>query len=277
MLGDNNNANIDNNGALKKTNISLNLIETNPDQPRKNFDQDKLTELSKSIKNLGQLVPIIIRENRNNNKFIVVAGERRWRAAKMAGLKSIDAIIYKKNEQLSSLASIIENVQREDLNSLEEANAYNSLISEYNLTHDEISKFTGKSRSYISNSVRILGLPENIKKLLSSKKISFGHARALLSAKNVHDLAKIIINNQLNVRQTEDLVKNEQQNKKLDKNQAKSLVEKDPNISDYEKYLSLKLGYEVQIRDRKGKGTISVKYKNLDQLEQIISIFNKKN
>ena len=217
MLGDNNNANIDNNGALKKTNISLNLIETNPDQPRKNFDQDKLTELSKSIKNLGQLVPIIIRENRNNNKFIVVAGERRWRAAKMAGLKSIDAIIYKKNEQLSSLASIIENVQREDLNSLEEANAYNSLISEYNLTHDEISKFTGKSRSYISNSVRILGLPENIKKLLSSKKISFGHARALLSAKNVHDLAKIIINNQLNVRQTEDLVKNEQQNKKLDK------------------------------------------------------------
>ena len=191
--------------------------------------------------------------------------------------KSIDAIIYKKNEQLSSLASIIENVQREDLNSLEEANAYNSLISEYNLTHDEISKFTGKSRSYISNSVRILGLPENIKKLLSSKKISFGHARALLSAKNVHDLAKIIINNQLNVRQTEDLVKNEQQNKKLDKNQAKSLVEKDPNISDYEKYLSLKLGYEVQIRDRKGKGTISVKYKNLDQLEQIISIFNKKN
>ena len=277
MLGDNNNANIDNNGALKKTNISLNLIETNPDQPRKNFDQDKLTELSKSIKNLGQLVPIIIRENRNNNKFIVVAGERRWRAAKMAGLKSIDAIIYKKNEQLSSLASIIENVQREDLNSLEEANAYNSLISEYNLTHDEISKFTGKSRSYISNSVRILGLPENIKKLLSSKKISFGHARALLSAKNVHDLAKIIINNQLNVRQTEDLVKNEQQNKKLDKNQAKSLVEKDPNISDYEKYLSLKLGYEVQIRDRKGKGTISVKYKNLDQLEQIISIFNDKN
>ena len=208
---------------------------------------------------------------------MIIAGERRWRASKMAGLKSIDVIVNKKNEKFSSLASIIENVQREDLNSLEESEAYSSLIDEYNLTHEEISKFTGKSRSYISNSIRIVGLPDQIKELLSSKKISFGHARALLASKNIDKLAKIVVLKQLNVRQTEDLVKNEQEDKISHKQNNKKIIEKDPNIADYEKYLSLKLGYEVKIKDKKGNGTISVKYKNLDQFEDIISIFNKKN
>ncbi len=194
----------------------------------------------------------------------------------MAGLQTIDVIINNKNEQFSSLASIIENVQREDLNSLEEADAYNSLMNEHNLTHEEISKFTGKSRSYISNSIRIISLPDDVKKLLASKIISFGHARSLLASKNISSLAKIVVQKQLNVRQTENLVKNEQINKINHEQRNKNSTEKDPNISDYEKYLSLKLGYEVQIKDKKGKGKISVKYQNLDQLEEIISIFNEK-
>ncbi len=235
-------------------------------------------ELSKSIKNIGQLVPIIVTNNPDKkDNFIIVAGERRWRAAKMAGLKNINVIISKKKDDKNlSLASIIENVQREDLNSLEEADAYNSLIKEHKLTHEDISKFTGKSRSYITNIIRLIGLPDNVKKQLVLKKISFGHARALISAKNINKLCDIVIQEKLNVRQTEDLVKNEIKIKEISNKSITKLNEKDPNISDYEKYLSLKLGYEVQIKDKSGKGIISVKYKNLDQLEEIISIFNDK-
>ena len=235
-------------------------------------------ELSKSIKNIGQLVPIIVTNNPDKkDNFIIVAGERRWRAAKMAGLKNINVIISKKKDDKNlSLASIIENVQREDLNSLEEADAYNSLIKEHKLTHEDISKFTGKSRSYITNIIRLIGLPDNVKKQLVLKKISFGHARALISAKNINKLCDIVIQEKLNVRQTEDLVKNEIKIREISNKRITKLNEKDPNISDYEKYLSLKLGYEVQIKDKSGKGIISVKYKNLDQLEEIISIFNDK-
>ncbi len=235
-------------------------------------------ELSKSIKNIGQLVPIIVTNNPDKkDNFIIVAGERRWRAAKMAGLKNINVIISKKKDDKNlSLASIIENVQREDLNSLEEADAYNSLIKEHKLTHEDISKFTGKSRSYITNIIRLIGLPDNVKKQLVLKKISFGHARALISAKNINKLCDIVIQEKLNVRQTEDLVKNEIIIKEISNKSITKLNEKDPNISDYEKYLSLKLGYEVQIKDKSGKGIISVKYKSLDQLEEIISIFNDK-
>ena len=157
---------------------------------------------------------------------------------------------------------------------MEEAEAYNNLINEYNLTHEEISKYTGKSRSHISNFIRIVGLPKDIKLLLVEKKISFGHARALLSSKNISKMAKIVAKNQLSVRETEALIKeHKEEHKKLIGNS--NVTEKDPNISDYEKYLSLKLGYEVQIKDKKGTGVISVKYKTLDQLENIIAMFNK--
>ena len=195
----------------------------------------------------------------------------------MAGLEEIDVIIKNDSEKFSSLTAIIENVQREDLNPLEEGESYHSLINEHGLTHEEISKFTGKSRSYISNFIRIVGLPEDIKKLVRLKKISFGHARALLASENIVSLSEIVMQRQLNVRQTEELVKNEQIKKTNNDSVSKRISKKDPNISDYEKYLSLKLGLEVHIRDKNGKGAISVKYKNLDQLEEIISIFNKKN
>ena len=277
MLGEDSVQKIEGNNNLQKTSLNLNSIDLNPKQPRKIFDEEKLAELSNSIKNLGQLVPIIVKENPlKKGRFIVVAGERRLRASKIAGMKFIDVIIKSENDEYSSLASVIENVQREDLTSLEEAEAYRSLISEYNLTHEEISKYTGKSRSHISNFIRIVGLPEEVKKLLSTKKISFGHARALLAASNIKQLAEIVVSKELNVRQTEDLVKNEQNVGKSQLNKEGNIKEKDPNISDYEKYLSLKLGFEVQIKDKNGKGNISVKYQSLDQLEEIISLFNEK-
>ena len=195
----------------------------------------------------------------------------------MAGLKTIDAIIKNESDKFFNLASIIENVQREDLNTIEEAEAYYSLMKEYNLTHDEISKFTGKSRSYISNFIRIVSLPTDIKKLLELKKISFGHARALLASENIRKLVNTVIQKNLNVRQTEELVKSEEfKNKNNENDISNKINEKDPNIADYEKYLSLKLGLEVQIKDKNGKGAISVKYQNLDQLEEIISFFNEK-
>ncbi len=276
MLGDDKKSSTNINTTIQKTKIDLSLIEVNSKQPRKTFDDEKLLELSNSIKNIGQIVPIIVRESpKSKNKYIVVAGERRWRASKLAGLKTIDVVISDKNEKLSSLASVIENVQREDLNSMEEAEAYNSLINEHNLTHEEISKFTGKSRSYISNFIRIVGLPDDVKQFLIEGKISFGHARALLSAKNISKMANLVTKHQLNVRQTEALIKEEQKEISKKDINNENTKDKDPNISDYEKYLSLKLGYEVAIKDKKGKGVLSVKYKTLDQLEDIISIFNK--
>ena len=276
MLGDDKKSSTNINTNIQKTKIDLSLIEVNSKQPRKTFDDEKLLELSNSIKNIGQIVPIIVRESpKSKNKYIVVAGERRWRASKLAGLETIDVVISDKNEKLSSLASVIENVQREDLNSMEEAEAYNSLINEHNLTHEEISKFTGKSRSYISNFIRIVGLPDDVKQFLIERKITFGHARALLSAKNISKMANIVMKHQLNVRQTEALIKEEQKEISKKDINNENTKDKDPNISDYEKYLSLKLGYEVAIKDKKGKGVLSVKYKTLDQLEDIISIFNK--
>ena len=251
----------------------LSKIKPNIDQPRKKFSQESLLELSKSIKNQGLLVPIIVSEDKiKKDNYIIVAGERRWRAAKLAGLKEIHAIISDKDEKASSLASIIENVQREDLNSLEEAEAYKKLIDNYKMTHQEISKYTGKSRSYVSNLIRILNLPANVKSALLTGKITYGHARTLigLNDKEISKNLEEILNMNLSVRQTEEKVKI---GRGIIKLPAKK-ENKDINILDYEKYLSLKLGYQVIIKDKNGKGSLSVKYKNLEQLDAIIKFFN---
>ena len=223
----------------------------------------------KSIKNQGLLVPIIVNEDKKvKNNYIIVAGERRWRAAKLAGLSEIQAIVNKGEEKASSLASLIENVQREDLSPLEEGQAYQNLVEKYKMTHEEISKYSGKSRSYITNLIRILALPKSIKNFLAEGKISFGHARSLLSLKEeeMNKTLEDIMKLKLSVRDTEDMVKG---NKK-----SKINIKKDVNILEYEKYLSLKLGYQVTIKDIKGNGTLSVKYKTLEQLEEIVKIFN---
>ena len=254
-----------------KNSLPLEKIIPDPNQPRKTFKKGSIEELSISIKNQGLLVPIIVRktEGDNNDKYMIIAGERRWRASKMAGLSDINVIIENNNNKNVALTSLIENVQREDLNPIEEAEGYYNLVKKYKMKHEEISKYTGKSRSYITNLIRIISLPKNVKSMLMDGKISFGHARSLLGDANAENTAKLIIKENLSVRETESIVKKG----KAEKNTYKKIT-KDTNILDYEKYLSIKLGYKVQISDNNGKGRISVSYNTLDQLEEIIKFFN---
>ncbi len=258
--------------------LNINDIRPNINQPRSYFDNNSIKELSNSIKEQGLLMPILVKEAKssiNNKKFIIIAGERRWRACKSLKMKTINAIVIKNtSEKSDALAAIIENVQREDLSVLEEAIAYEKLIKNYKMKHEDIAKNTGKSRSYITNLLRVLSLNEEVKKLLNEKKISFGHARALLNAPNQLDLAHKVIKDNMSVRQLEDFLREGEQKGKSNNTIKKNLNLKDANIIDYEKYLSLKLGYKVEIKDKDGKGYLLVKYKNLEQLDAIIDLFN---
>ena len=258
--------------------LNINDIKPNINQPRSYFDDNSIRELSDSIKEQGLLMPILVKEDKNskNNKtFIIIAGERRWRACKRLKMKTINAIVIKNtSEKADALAAIIENVQREDLSVLEEAIAYEKLIKNYKMKHEDIAKNTGKSRSYITNLLRVLSLNEEVKKLLNEKKISFGHARALLNAPNQLDLAHKVIKDNMSVRQLEEFLREGEQKGKSNGFIKKSINLKDANIVDYEKYLSLKLGYKVEIKDKDGKGYLLVRYKNLEQLDAIIDLFN---
>ena len=260
--------------------LALNISDIKPSlyQPRSYFDDNSIKELAYSIKEQGLLMPILVKKDKNsthNNKYIIIAGERRWRACKSLKMKTINAIVIKNtSEKSDALAAIIENVQRENLSVLEEAIAYDKLIKNYKMKHEDIAKSTGKSRSYITNLLRILSLNEGVKKLLNEKKISFGHARALLNAPNQLVLARKVIADNMSVRQLEEYLR-----AVIDKDKKNTLPEKrlnlkDANIVDYEKYLSLKLGYKVEIKDKEGKGYLLVRYKNLEQLDAIIDLFN---
>jgi len=263
-----------------KAGLALNIsdIKPNHQQPRSYFDDNSIKELAESIKEQGLLMPILVKKdinNTNNKKFIIIAGERRWRACKSLKMKTINTIVLKKtSEKSDALAAIIENVQREDLSVLEEAIAYDKLIKNYKMKHEEIAKSTGKSRSYITNLLRVLGLNEGVKKLLNEKKISFGHARALLNAPNQLALANKVIADNMSVRQLEGVLRAGGHKDKNNVTSTKKVNLKDPNIVDYEKYLSLKLGYKVEIKDKEGKGYLLVRYKNLEQLDAIIDVFN---
>ncbi len=261
-------------------NLTLNISDIKPNvhQPRSFFDDNSIKELANSIKEQGLLMPILVKKDQNstnNKKFIIIAGERRWRACKSLKMKTINAIVIKNtSEKSDALAAIIENVQREDLSVLEEAIAYDKLTKNYKMKHEDIAKSTGKSRSYITNLLRVLSLNEGVKKLLNEKKISFGHARALLNAPNQLALAHKVVKDNMSVRQLEDFLR-EASNKDIKSDLIKkSLNLKDANIVDYEKYLSLKLGYKVEIKDKDGKGYLLVRYKNLEQLDTIIDLFN---
>ena len=261
-------------------NLALNIrdIKPNLQQPRSYFDKNSIEELAGSIREQGLLMPILVKKDKNstnNKKFIIIAGERRWRACKSLKMKTINAIVIKNtSEKSDALAAIIENVQRENLSVLEEAIAYDKLIKNYKMKHENIAKSTGKSRSYITNLLRILSLNDGVKKLLNEKKISFGHARALLNAPNQLVLAKKVIADNMSVRQLEDFLRAGELKDKKNTLPDKRLNLKDANIVDYEKYLSLKLGYKVEIKDKEGKGYLLVRYKNLEQLDAIIDLFN---
>tara|TARA_B100000963_G_scaffold150724_1_gene131396 strand:+ start:27 stop:869 length:843 start_codon:yes stop_codon:yes gene_type:complete len=252
----------------KTNNLSLAEIVPNKYQPRKNFDEENLNDLVKSIKERGVIQPIIVRKsNKDNSKYEIIAGERRWLAAQKAGLHDIPVVVTDADDLKSLEFAIVENVQRHDLNPLEEAQGYKRLIDEFAYDQDKVSKFIGKSRSYISNSLRLLNLPKEVLDFVEQKKITAGHAKILVGLDNATFLANKFIEKKLSVRQAENLVKLFRKSKRNTSSRV------DSNIRDLENSISEKIGLSVSIKNNKNnKGTISFFYKELDQLNKIIDI-----
>ena len=252
-----------------KTNkLALADIVPNKYQPRKNFEEENLEDLTNSIKERGVIQPIIVRKsNIDNSKFEIIAGERRWLAARKAGLHEIPVVITEADDLKSLEFAIVENVQRHDLNPLEEAQGYKRLIDEFSYDQDKVSKFIGKSRSYITNSLRLLNLPTEVLKMVENKKLTAGHAKILVGLDNAIFIANKVLEKRLSVRQTENFVKIFK-NKRITPNKVKDL-----NIKDLELSVSSKIGLKVDIQNKKNnKGKISFEYNDLDQLNKIIEI-----
>ena len=251
-----------------KTNkLPLSEIVPNKYQPRKNFDEEILNDLSNSIRERGVIQPIIVRKsNSQDPKYEIIAGERRWLAARKAGLHDIPVVVTEADDLKSLEFAIVENVQRHDLNPLEEAQGYKRLIDEFSYDQDKVSKFIGKSRSYITNSLRILSLPNEVLKFIEEKKISAGHAKILVGLDNAAFVANKIIEKRMSVRQVENFVK-------IFKTKKIHLKKNDSNVSSLENSITDKIGLKVIIKNKsKNKGTISIEYKDLDQLNKLIEI-----
>jgi len=255
---------------VKTTTNKLSLHEIIPSkyQPRKNFDEENLNDLTNSIKERGVIQPIIVRKSdEQESKYEIIAGERRWLAAQKAGLHDIPVVVTEVDDLKSLEFAIVENVQRHDLNPLEEAQGYQRLINEFNYDQGKVSKFIGKSRSYITNSLRLLSLPDDVIKLIAEHKLTAGHAKILVGLENASFIANKVIEKKLSVRQTENFVKIF----KVKKNKSK--ISKDANISDLERTISDKIGLNVIIKNnRRNQGTITFSYKEIDQLNKIIQI-----
>ncbi len=251
--------------------INISSILVNKNQPRKRFDKNILNELAESIKKQGVLQPIVVRRTKNS-EFEIVAGERRWRAAQIAGLHEMPAIIKTFSDDQAMEIALIENIQRENLNPVEEARAFKFLSEKNNNNHEEIANLVSKSQSHISNMIRLLELDEEILELIEDKKLSMGHARALIGVPNSIDLAKEIINKKLSVREIE---KKTAIYKKSKSKTNKSL--KDPNIIDLERELSEKIGLKTSINfnEQGSSGSITVYYSNLDQLDEVMRRLKK--
>ena len=252
----------------KKNQLSISDIIPNKYQPRKIFDENNLEELSNSIKERGMIQPIIVRKSIDDiSKFEIIAGERRWLAAQRAGLHNVPVVITEADDLKSLELAIVENVQRHDLNPLEEAQGYKRLIDEFSYDQEKVSKFIGKSRSHITNSLRLLTLPQDVINLIESQKITAGHAKILVGLPNASFVAAKILEKKLSVRQAETFVK-VFKNKKI-----KSSKKKDTNIIALELSISNKIGINVDIQNNyRNKGKISFEYKDLDQLNKIIDI-----
>ena len=253
----------------KKTNkLLLSEIIPNKYQPRKNFDAANLEDLTNSIKERGVIQPIIVRKsNTDNSKYEIIAGERRWLAASKAGLHDIPVVLTEVDDLKSLEFAIVENVQRHDLNPLEEAQGYKRLIDEFSYDQEKVSKFIGKSRSYITNALRLLTLPNEVLKFIEEKKISAGHAKVLVGLDNAYFIANKIIEKKLSVRQSENFVK-------IFRKKKSSFVKSlDPNIQSLEDSISDKIGLNVSIKNSKNnKGSITFSYHDIDQLNKIIDI-----
>ena len=261
------NKNEKNNQNFKLINISE--IKANKDQPRKDFKKEELEELASSIKSQGVLQPIVVRK-KAEQQYEIIAGERRWRGAQIAGLHEIPALIKEMTDNEAQEAALIENIQRENLNAVEEARAYKKLIESKNTGYDSLSSIVGKSKSHISNMLRLLELDDEILNYIIEGKLSMGHARALIGVPDAKALAKEIINKKLSVRETE---KNTSQYKKNKSNKKF----KDPNIVDLEKELSEKIGLKTSIHfNQEGSsGSLTLFYSDLDQLDDIMKRLKK--
>ena len=247
--------------------LSISSIVRNKYQPRKIFDKESLENLTASIKERGIIQPIIVRKTDSKDKFEIVAGERRWLAAQNAGLHEIPTVIIDADNLKSLEFAIVENVQRSDLNPIEEAEGYQRLIDEFNYDQEKVSKFIGKSRAHVANCLRLLTLPNEVIELINNGSLSQGHAKILVGLENSYILAKIIIDKKLSVRQSENLVRLFRRTKKI------RLVSSDSNIKNLQDSLENKTGIRVFIKNKKNnKGLISFQYEDLDQLNRLIEI-----
>ena len=252
---------------IQTNKIAIKDLIRNKFQPRKNFNKDSLEELSNSIKEQGVIQPIIVRTSKSDEgKYEIIAGERRWLASQNAGLHEVPVVILNVDDAKSLEFAIVENVQRQDLNAIEEARSYQKLINDFNYNQEKLSKFIGKSRSYIANSLRLLSLPEDVLLTVERGSLTAGHVRTLIGLNNSSELAKKIIQKKLSVRQSENLVK-QLRNKKF-----KLVLKKDSNILKLQKDLEEKTGLNISINNKKNNsGMISFEYKNLDQLDNLIN------
>ena len=253
--------------AVTTNKISISSIVPNKFQPRKRFEKESLEELSNSIRERGIIQPLIVRKSEDqDNKYELIAGERRLQASQNAGLHEVPVVILKADNLKSLEFAIVENVQRKDLNPIEEAEGYQRLINEFHYDQEKVAKFIGKSRAHISNCLRLLSLPKKIIKYLEDEKISQGHAKILVGLENSELIADKIISKKLSVRQTEGLAR-------LTRNRNIQKTKKDPNILDTENQLSSKIGMRVFIQNKRNKsGTLTFEYKDLDQLDRLIKI-----
>ena len=252
----------------QKNLLSISDLVPNKYQPRKIFDENNLNDLTNSIKERGMIQPIIVRKSVEEiSKFEIIAGERRWLAAQRAGLHNVPVVITEADDLKSLEFAIVENVQRHDLNPLEEAQGYKRLIDEFSYDQEKVSKFIGKSRSHITNSLRLLTLPDDVIRLIETQKLTAGHAKVLVGLENANFVAAKIIEKKLSVRQAENFVK-------IFKNKKQKLGKfKDTNIIALELSVSNKIGLNVDIQNNKrNKGKITFEYKELDQLNKIIDI-----
>ena len=251
--------------------VSLNIsqIQPNKNQPRKNFSPKELEELAQSIKSQGLLQPIIVRHIKEGS-YEIIAGERRWRAAQSAGIHEVDCIIKKFDDNKLFEVALIENIQREDLNVIEEAKAYKKILEEKKLTNDQIGKITGKSSSHVSNILRLLDLDQEIQDFVVSGQLSMGHARALIGVPNALEKAREIIDKKLSVRDVEKITSKYKKGKK-------SVSSKDPNILDLEKELSDKIGLKtsIQFNESGSSGSLTLYYSDLNQLDEIMKRLKK--
>ena len=248
--------------------ISISSIIPNKYQPRKNFEKESLEELTNSIRERGIIQPLIVRKaDGQNEKYELIAGERRWQAAQNAGLHDVPVIVIEADNLKSLEFAIVENVQRKDLNPIEEANGYKRLIDEFNYDQEKVSKFIGKSSGHVANCIRLLSLPDEVIKLVEENKLSQGHAKILVSTENALFLAKKIINKKLSVRQSENLVR------LLNSKGKVKFKPQDSNIKELENIMTNKIGLSVNIKNNKdNSGQITFSYKSQDQLDHLIDI-----